>query len=268
MKLELKKFDISKITAQSVVVMVGKRNTGKSFLIRDLLSHHTDLPIGTVISGTESANHFYGNMIPKVLIHDAYTPQIIDNAVRRQKLVMKNMVKSPHSNIDPRAFVILDDCLYDASWTKDVNVRSMFMNGRHLKLFLIISQQYALGIPPILRTNIDFVFILRENIVANRKRLYDNYCGMFPSFEVFCQVLSQCTEDYECLVVDNTSRSNDLTECVFWYKAESHGDFKLCRSHYWDISRNIPDDDEDDAYDPGRFQKKSPRISVKKTKWS
>ena len=32
---------------------------------------------------------------------------------------------------------------------------------------------------PNLRTNIDYVFILRENIVSNRKRIYDNYAGMF-----------------------------------------------------------------------------------------
>ena len=36
MKLELKKFNISTITDDKVVVMIGKRNTGKSFLIKDL----------------------------------------------------------------------------------------------------------------------------------------------------------------------------------------------------------------------------------------
>ena len=59
--------------------------------------------------------------------------------------------------------------------------------------------QYALGIPPNLRTNIDYIFILRENIVQNRKRLYDSYAGMFPSFDIFCQVMDQCTENDECL---------------------------------------------------------------------
>ena len=31
MKLELRKFDITSITDDKVVVMIGKRNTGKSF---------------------------------------------------------------------------------------------------------------------------------------------------------------------------------------------------------------------------------------------
>ena len=33
------------------------------------------------------------------------------------------------STIDPRAFVILDDCLYDATWTRDKLMRLLFMNG-------------------------------------------------------------------------------------------------------------------------------------------
>ena len=35
--LNLRKFDMSKIAKNSVVVMIGKRNTGKSFLTKDLL---------------------------------------------------------------------------------------------------------------------------------------------------------------------------------------------------------------------------------------
>ena len=47
-------------------------------------------------------------------------------------------------------------------WTRDKMMRLLFMNGRHWKVMLIITMQYPLGIPPNLRTNIDYVFILRE----------------------------------------------------------------------------------------------------------
>ena len=50
--LNLKKFDMSKIGNGSIVVMIGKRNTGKSFLVKDLLYYKRDVPIGTVISAT------------------------------------------------------------------------------------------------------------------------------------------------------------------------------------------------------------------------
>lgn len=269
MKLELKKFDITSITDDKVVVMIGKRNTGKSFLIKDLLYYNNSFQVGTVISGTESANNFYGEMVPKIFIHDEFRQNIIDNVVKRQQHVIKSLneekVKYGGSKIDPRSFLILDDCLYDSSWTKDKNVRALFMNGRHLKMFFIISMQYPLGIPPNLRTNIDYIFILRENIVANRKRIYDNYAGMFQNFEIFCQVMDQCTENYECLVIDNTTKSNKLEDNVFWYKASQHPPFKICNQQFWEMSKNMKHDDNEENYDPSVFKKKRPVINVRKT---
>ena len=38
------------------------------------------------------------------------------------------------------------------------------------------------------RTNIDYVFILREPYITNRKRIYENYAGMFPTFESFVKL--------------------------------------------------------------------------------
>ena len=40
MKLELKKFDPSTIKSDSVIVFIGKRNTGKSYCMKDILSYH------------------------------------------------------------------------------------------------------------------------------------------------------------------------------------------------------------------------------------
>ena len=225
MTLELKKFNMNDISFKynenkgPVIVLIGRRDTGKSYLVRDLLYHHQDIPIGTVISGTESGNCFYSEHVPKLFIHDEYSTVIIENILKRQKNVIKEVKKElinyNKSNIDPRAFVILDDCLYDASWTKDKMMRLLFMNGRHWKIMLIITMQYPLGVPPNLRTNIDYVFILREPYISNRKRIWENYAGMFPTFESFCQVMDQCTENFECLVVNNNSKSNKLYDQVF-----------------------------------------------------
>ena len=271
--LRLKKFDIKTIPADSVVLFIGKRNTGKSFLVRDLLYYHQDIPIGTVISGTEAGNGFYGSHVPKLFIHEEYNTAIIENILKRQKQVLKQIKKEmesyKRSNIDPRAFVILDDCLYDATWAKDKMMRLLFMNGRHWKIMLVITMQYPLGIPPNLRTNIDYVFILREPYIANRKRIYENYAGMFPTFDGFCQVMDQCTENYECLVINNNSKSNNLHDQIFWYRAEPHGGFKLGSKEFWELSKDLNSDDEDDVYDPNASKKRLPgtKINVKKNKW-
>ena len=256
-----------------VVVLIGRRDTGKSFLVRDLLYNHQDIPIGTVISGTEAGNGFFAAHVPKLFIHDEYNTAIIENILKRQKAVLKQVNKEmevyKRTSIDPRAFVILDDCLYDNKWTKDKMMRLLFMNGRHWKIMLIITMQYPLGIPPNLRTNIDYVFILREPYIANRKRIWENYAGMFPTYESFSQVMDQCTENFECLVINNNAKSNKLNDQVFWYKAQNHGDFKLGSKEFWDISKDLGSDDEEETYDPSSSQKRGagPKINVRKSKW-
>jgi hypothetical protein len=278
MTLELKKFDMSQISFKAdenkgpVVVLIGRRDTGKSFLVRDLLYYHQDIPIGTVISGTEAGNGFYGEHVPKLFIHDEYNTAIIENILKRQKAVLKQVKREiqqyRRSTIDPRTFVILDDCLYDATWTKDKMMRLLFMNGRHWKIMMVITMQYPLGIPPNLRTNIDYVFILREPYITNRKRIWENYAGMFPTMESFCQVMDQCTENYECLVINNNSKSNKLQDQIFWYKAEPHNAFKLGSKEFWDISKDLNSDDDDEPYDPTASKKRTnPKISVKKNRW-
>lgn len=279
MSLELKKFDMKSISFKSneskgpVIVLIGKRDTGKSFLVRDLLYYQQDIPIGTVISGTEEGNGFYGKMVPRLFIHNEYNTAIIENILKRQRTVLKQIKKEmetyKRTTIDPRAFVILDDCLYDNTWSRDKMMRLLFMNGRHWKIMLVITMQYPLGIPPTLRTNIDYVFILRENYIANRRRIYDNYAGMFPTFESFCQVMDQCTENYECLVINNNVKSNKLQDQVFWYKAENHNDFRLGSKEFWELSKNYNSDDEEEKYDPNANKKRGggQKISVKKTKW-
>ena len=281
MNLELKKFDMKQIRFPAnenkgpVIVLIGRRDTGKSFLVKDLLYYHQDIPVGTVISGTEASNGFYSSIVPKLFIHDEYNSAIIENILKRQKVVLKQIKKEEEaykrrSNIDPRAFVIMDDCLYDNTWSREKVMRLLFMNGRHWKIMLIITMQYPLGVPPNLRTNIDYTFILREPYIANRKRIYENYAGMVPTFESFCQVMDQCTENYECLVISNNAKSNKLSEQIFWYKASPHNNFRLGSKEYWDLSKDLHSDEEDgETYDPNKMNKKknAPRINVRKNKW-
>ena len=77
--------------------------------------------------------------------------------------------------------------------------------------------------------------------------------GMFPDYDSFSQVMNQCTENYECLVIDNTTKSNKLEDQVYWFKADVLPKFRVCSPEYWahaaTYSRN-KDRDEDDDFDP------------------
>ena len=273
MNVSLRKFAMKDIPQDAVVIFIGRRRTGKSTLVKDLLFHHQNMPLGTVISGTEESNGFFKKMIPPIFIHGEYNAVILANFVKRQKLIMQKIIQDQErgvaSKLDPRSFLILDDCMYDDSWTHDKNIKYLFMNGRWLKVFFLITMQFPLGIQPSLRTNVDYVFILREPYMSNRKRIYENYGSAFPSFEFFCQIMDQCTQNYECLVINNNTQSNKLEDAIFWYKAEMHGDFRIGAPEFWAHSAAMYKERDEDAmntYDPTTMQKlRGPKIQVKKS---
>jgi hypothetical protein len=89
---------------------------------------------------------------------------------------------------------------------------------------------------------------------------------MFPTFEMFCDFMDQCTENYECLVICNNVSSNRLEDQVFWYKADDHPPFRLCDSSLWADNRPFQSAMlMANEYDPANFKKnKGPSIWVKK----
>jgi len=333
MELAIKQFNMDMINDDSVVVYIGRRNTGKSFLVKDTFYHKRDMPIGTIISGTELQSGYYSKFNPSLFIHFEFTPELVANVSKRQTLVINEQKKEiknriPYdfewkdrvkkggrnqdisyiiqrkdgwidrqeyqmsidkidkvidekdgnyyvswkeeeviSNIDTRAFLLLDDCLYDNSWTKDVHIKEFFLNGRHKDIMFMITMQYVMGIPPLFRTNIDYVFILREPYVQNRRKIYDNFAGMFPTFEAFCQVMDQCTENYECLVLHCNSKSNKLEDQIFYYKAQKHDHFKVGADEYWRYHQeNYQETGEEETNDLENYgkKKKGPKINVVK----
>jgi hypothetical protein len=281
MKLELKKFDMRQVRDGSTVLFIGRRATGKSCLLTDMFRYHTDWPIGVIISATERANHHFEQFVPKMLIYDEFDPAIVQKFMDRQEKITDQVQtekkKYGSTDLDNRAFLILDDCLYDKSWPNDKNIRAIFMNGRHYGITFAITMQYPLGIPPHLRANVDYVFILRDNMIKNRERIYTQYAGMFPTFDAFNQVMDACTQNYECLVIDNKVQSNKLQDQVYWYKADINCNFRCCSKELWDLQAQQDerkamggygqDDDEEEVYNPTLVTKKkgSAIIRVKKT---
>lgn len=134
--LALKKFDPSTIDSCRIIVLIGKRGTGKSTLVTDLLSHHTSIPHGIVMSATEESNGYWANYVPDLFIYNDFDKEALERLITYQRRqARKQKAKS--------AFVLADDCMYDRSFTKDTLVRGIFMNGRHWKVLFILTMQYG-----------------------------------------------------------------------------------------------------------------------------
>jgi hypothetical protein len=248
MEFEMNEFKPRSMAAHPVVLIIGPRNTGKSFLIRDLLWHRQDVPIGTVISGSEVGNGFYRQMVPRMLIQDEFDPNTLRKVIRRQKMLLRKRERE-NFKADARAFVVLDDLNADSSkWIKDVYVRRLFMQGRHFHLTAMVACQYALGVGPDMRGQAEYVFVLRNTGVKERKVIYDNFAGFVPTFKMFCAIMDAVTVDHQVLVIDRTSNSNRFEDLLFWYKARDHAPFRLCAPELWvgndDYTSSSSDDDD------------------------
>ena len=244
-------------------VFIGKRGTGKSTLVSDIMYYHRTVPYGVIMSGTEDGNGFYGQYFPDLFIHSEFKPEALQKLIKQQKSVVKTEPDKSKGHV----FLLMDDLNYDKKIFNDKGMRQLFMNGRHWRILSLLSLQYCMDFPPSLRANTDFVFLLRDNIVSNQMKLWKNFFGIFPTFPSFQEVFMSCTENYECLVLDNTSKSNKIEDCVFWYKATPNRKYKIGCRKLWEYARRNYNKhyDEDPDEEPLQIKnKKSSGIVVTK----
>lgn len=234
-KLELRKFDVATCKPHTTNILIGKRGTGKSVLLRDILfnmRHNFD--IGVCCTPTMETAEMFREFVPESLIYNDYDASVLQRIVAQQRLRQES-----GKDIDS-IFIVLDDCGYEKSMfsSKNSTIRDIFMNGRHYKITLFICLQYCVDIPPALRANTDYVYALREPVAVNQKKLHDFFFGIIDSYANFKKIFACATQNYECLVTCNSTASNDVTDCVFWYKASiDHPEFRLCSPKYWVLNK-------------------------------
>lgn len=205
-------------------------NTGKSTLIKGLLySKKHVFPVGIAMSGSEDTNHAFAEIMPSTFVYNEYDEEKIKDFVKRQKLAREHLP-------NPWAFMVIDDCTDDPKVFNKPLQNALYKKGRHWKMMYLLSLQYAMDIKPQIRTNIDGIFILREPIESNRYKLYHNYASIIPTYELFCDLMDQLTEDYHALYIHNATKSNLWQDCVFYWRAPiiPQG-WKIGCPEYWDF---------------------------------
>ena len=229
--IQLKRFNMKNMVEHTTIAMIAKRGSGKSWLVREIMYNKRKIPSAIVVSQTEKLNCFYGDHIPDLYIYNKFDTKILNKIYSRQgRLADKNKLKRKEGKkeIDDRVLLIMDDCMSSkGSWIKDDNILELFFNGRHHHISFILTMQFSLGIPPELRSNFDYIFLLGEDFMSNKKRLYDHYAGMFPNFEMFSQVFNNVTDNFGCMVIDNRTKSKKIEDKVFWYRAKDTKKFVL-----------------------------------------
>ena len=234
MQCRIKKFDPSTMKPHRISLIIARRGSGKSTLLRDLLYHQRnqcDFALG--MCPTMEAADMMRECMPHACVYDRFVPAKIEQIVSTAQEFVANGKKRAVG-------IVCDDCMYDKTVFKTTAIRTIFFNGRHLFVDLKIAAQYLMDLGPDLRAQVDYVFALKDNILANKMKLWRMLFGCFASFDDFLAVFDRCTQNFECLVLDNTVQSTAITDCIFWYKANTDlPDFKIGRSVYFDLEKQM-----------------------------
>lgn len=231
--IEIQKFDLSSMKSDSTICIIGKRRSGKSELVKAIMKQFSHIPYGVVFSKTERASPFFSKFIPNTYIYDSYDEDIMKKVLNRQADRVEEESKKPENNM----FIIMDDMMASASeWKNASTLSEIMLNGRHRNIFFIITLQYVKGIPPALRSNMDYVFIYKETQKTTRKLIYENFGGNIPNINAFAVLMDNLTNDHACMVINNVSESNDPSESVSYYRVDikqNDEPFYVGSESYW-----------------------------------
>ena len=223
--LSIHKFDLSTFCSNPSICMIGKRGSGKTVLIKELLTHmykHKMIDECIIISPTERMSMQYGNIADK--IYYSYNDKIVEELLEIQR---HRIDEAKQTGKKPKKVVIvLDDCLAQkGNWVRSQATQELLFNSRHYHITIILTMQFPLGMTPELRSNFDYIFLAHDDFISNIKRIYDHYAGMFPTFDSFRQVFAQITDDHGFMTITNRGASNTLFDKVKWYKSANAQEF-------------------------------------------
>lgn len=215
MRLKIRRFDPARQMRDGrISLFIGRRGTGKTVLLEDIMYHmRSRWDFGLLFTPTEDTAGMFRKHVPTAWIYSNYSETRLEQMIASQRAI------SASGKAQRSLFFVTDDCGFDKSSFKSKTTRDIYYNGRHVKISLLSCMQYCLDLPPELRTQVDYVFCLKENIAANKMRLWRSFFGMFEKYEDFSRTLDSLTQSYGCIVLDQTVPTNSIEDCVFWYKA-------------------------------------------------
>lgn len=202
------------------MIIIGNHESGKSFLIKDILSHQ-NFSDGTIIASTDNNRQFYNEFVPPEKVHGEFSSELTSEVMNRiNEKIRENNMWVPN-------FLVMDDCPHNKVMT-DITIRQFFLFTRHKNTTVITTMKHTDRIPLRVRMNTDYYFIFHETDPNVLMQIYDQLPDVFPSFESFCEAMEECTKDYGCLVIDDNCHYDRPKEQVYWYRAEPRPDLRLC----------------------------------------
>jgi GTPase SAR1 family protein len=256
MELEIRSWDPKTMPIDATILLVGKRNTGKTTLTRDLMWHMKDrLDLVVGMNPTEMANHNLEFFVPKSFIYHCFSEEKLAHLLEWQRRCVAN-------NKAMKLALIMDDCMSETTGSSNgkgpkkkvmgsTDINKVFKLGRHLKMFYINAMQYIKDAPPDIRGNVDLLFVFNTTSGSEREKLWKEYFAMFKSYKDFSKVFDSCAQGFDCIVLDTRKASQNISDCIFYYRAKYlEKPFRVGRPSFWELSEKFYEDTTDYSMDP------------------
>jgi hypothetical protein len=195
----------------------SKRNSGKSFLVRNLvyeLAKQKKVNQVIVMSNTSgmSLNKDYDYMPSKLLT--TFKESTITKLLEVQaKDVKRGKIRE--------VLLIMDDVIGE---TKDKSgegsrmIRSLYANSRHYHISVILLSQIANRLlTPAIKENSDYLFFSRINR-RGLESIWESICNIDK--KDFIAFAEKSNKDYSFILYDNTTQSNKPEDFLFIVKAD------------------------------------------------
>lgn len=199
-----------------VVVIIGKKNTGKTTVLGDLAHSLRGCPEVSLFQKTYRTNRAFHDIVPGLFCHSRWDRKVVAQIMRMQEL--RNERRLAEGRPPIYHTLICDDLASSPEFAKDPQLEELIMNARHLKINLIFTLQDALKIHPAIRSNADWVFAMREMNPTSRKRLQEHFFA-FESKKDFDFVFNHMTDNFGVMVLNQTGRSTKLGDNYMYYRA-------------------------------------------------
>ena len=142
MHVKVKKLDMRAVKPHRISLLLGRRGSGKSVLLRDILHHTRDrYDFALAMCPTLESSDLLKEHMPACCVFDRYVQSKVDSLVK--------LASEVAAAGKPRNFLlILDDVMYDKAICRTQSFRYLFYNGRHARITCILLLQYLVDMPP------------------------------------------------------------------------------------------------------------------------
>ena len=214
------------------MVLIGKRRSGKSTLLKSLCAYHWKNKYPSVYVFSQTAfNGYFEDFVPRKFIWNEWKEDKINEIVERQKkLVMRKRAHGSKENVN--ALLILDDV---AHVRYSQSLERLFFQARHYCLSIIVAIQDATILSRNMRDQADMLIVWRQSNKLNRDRVIEGFLAVKDPQEGE-NVLREATDgEHNVLVINNCVNSYVVEDFTYTYSAKlPPRKFRMGASHYWD----------------------------------